>query len=64
MKTIKLNKKTLCELSTREIGEIKGGLMRASDSINTKFTKICECCKTGCPTSVTAPIDEEDSLNP
>lgn len=58
-KNLNLSKTVLGELSAMEIGKLKGGLVRTSDSINTKFTKVCECCKTGCPTTVTTAQMEE-----
>lgn len=52
IKKLKLSKEVLGLLTSVEMGKAKGG--KRSDSINTQFTKICECCKSGCPTSGSA----------
>lgn len=57
MKELKIKKTTLKKLSAIEMEAIDGGLAKLSDSINTKFTDINECCdgKT-CRTTTTGPV--------
>lgn len=46
IKKLELVKKTITELTAKEVKQLKGGCAYPS-SINTKFTEISSCCNRG-----------------